>query len=71
VRRPAGNRWALDDGFFFEPTIFARAQAAHRIAQEEIFGPVLSVIRVASAEEAFAVNNGVRYGLSSSIYTRT
>jgi acyl-CoA reductase-like NAD-dependent aldehyde dehydrogenase len=60
----------LEDGFFFEPTIFARVEAHHRIAQEEIFGPVLSVIRVSSPEEAFAVNNGVRYGLSSSIYTQ-
>ena len=40
------------------------------IEQEEIFGPVLSVIRVSSLDEAFAVNNGVKYGLSSSIYTR-
>ncbi len=60
----------LEDGFFFEPTIFARVEPHHRLAQEEIFGPVLSVIRVSSAEEAFAVNNGVRYGLSSSIYTQ-
>ncbi|HEX6251669.1 MAG TPA: aldehyde dehydrogenase family protein [Gemmatimonadaceae bacterium] len=60
----------LEEGYFFEPTIFARVEPHHRIAQEEIFGPVLSVIRVSSAEEAFAVNNEVRYGLSSSIYTQ-
>lgn len=60
----------LEEGYFFEPTIFARVEPHHRIAQEEIFGPVLSVVRVSSAEEAFAVNNGVRYGLSSSIYTQ-
>jgi aldehyde dehydrogenase (NAD+) len=69
-----GGRRALDggleEGYFFEPTIFARVEPHHRIAQEEIFGPVLSVIRVSSAEEAFAINNGVRYGLSSSIYTQ-
>jgi aldehyde dehydrogenase (NAD+) len=59
----------LADGNFFEPTIFARVEAGTRIEQEEIFGPVLSVIRVASADEAFAVNNDVKYGLSSSIYT--
>jgi aldehyde dehydrogenase (NAD+) len=41
-----------------------------RLEQEEIFGPVLSVIRVDTAEQAFAVNNDVRYGLSSSLYTR-
>jgi aldehyde dehydrogenase (NAD+) len=59
----------LGSGNFFEPTIFARVEAGQRLDQEEIFGPVLSVIRVSSADEAFAVNNGVKYGLSSSIYT--
>ncbi len=59
----------LGNGNFFEPTIFARVEAGQRLDQEEIFGPVLSVIRVSSADEAFAVNNGVKYGLSSSIYT--
>ncbi|HET6761343.1 MAG TPA: aldehyde dehydrogenase family protein, partial [Gemmatimonadaceae bacterium] len=67
-RRADGR--GLEEGFFFEPTIFARVEPSFRIAQEEIFGPVLSVMRVASADEAFAVNNGVRYGLSSSVYTR-
>ena len=41
-----------------------------RLEQEEIFGPVLSVVRVRDADEAFAVNNDVKYGLSSSVYTR-
>ena len=59
----------LDNGYFFEPTIFTDVKAGSRLEQEEIFGPVLSVIRVASVDEAFAVNNGVRYGLSSSVYT--
>jgi len=57
-------------GFFFQPTIFARVKQGMRIEQEEIFGPVLSVLRVNSADEAFAINNGVKYGLSSSVYTR-
>ena len=61
---------AYDHGFFFEPTIFGRVEAGMRIEQEEIFGPVLSVIRVSDADEAFTVNNGVKYGLSSSLYTR-
>jgi alpha-ketoglutaric semialdehyde dehydrogenase len=60
---------SLDNGFFFEPTIFAGVKQGDRIEQEEIFGPVLSVIKVADADEAFRVNNGVRYGLSSSLYT--
>jgi acyl-CoA reductase-like NAD-dependent aldehyde dehydrogenase len=67
-RRAQGK--ALEHGFFFEPTIFARVEQGMRIEQEEIFGPVLSVIRVADADEAFRVNNGVAYGLSSSLYTR-
>jgi acyl-CoA reductase-like NAD-dependent aldehyde dehydrogenase len=61
---------ALDNGFFFEPTIFARVKPGMRIEQEEIFGPVLSVIRVTTVDEAFAINNGVKFGLSSSVYTR-
>ena len=61
---------ALGEGFFFKSTIFTGVTAGSRLDQEEIFGPVLSVIRVKTAEEAFAVNNGVRYGLSSSVYTR-
>ena len=44
-------------------------KAGSRLEQEEIFGPVLSVVRVKDADEAFAVNNDVRYGLSSSVYT--
>ncbi len=59
----------LDKGYFFQPTIFAGVKQGDRLEQEEIFGPVLSVIKVADADEAFRVNNGVRYGLSSSLYT--
>jgi acyl-CoA reductase-like NAD-dependent aldehyde dehydrogenase len=61
---------ALDHGFFFQPTIFTGVKALSRIEQEEIFGPVLSVVKVKDADEAFRVNNDVRYGLSSSVYTR-
>jgi alpha-ketoglutaric semialdehyde dehydrogenase len=60
----------LDDGFFFEPTIVTGVQPGSRMATEEIFGPVLSVIRFGSLDEAFRINNEVRYGLSSSLYTR-
>ncbi|MBI2796852.1 MAG: aldehyde dehydrogenase family protein [Gemmatimonadetes bacterium] len=67
-RRATGG--ALDRGFFFQPTIVTGVQAGHRVAVEEIFGPVLSVIRVDTADEAFRINNGVPYGLSSSVYTR-
>ena len=68
-----GGRRATDgdlkNGYFFEPTIFARVEQGMRIEQEEIFGPVLSVVRFRTADEAFAINNGVKYGLSSSVYT--
>jgi aldehyde dehydrogenase (NAD+) len=67
-RRPEAR--GLANGFFFEPTIFARVEPGSRLEQEEIFGPVLSVVRVSTPEEAFAVNNDVKYGLSSSVYTR-
>jgi alpha-ketoglutaric semialdehyde dehydrogenase len=59
----------FDDGYFVAPTVFDRAAWDSTIAQEEIFGPVLSVIRVADFEEALRVANSVKYGLSSSIYT--
>jgi len=61
---------ALGKGFFHEPTVFADVKPDMRIAQEEIFGPVTSVIPCGSLEEAIAIGNGVKYGLSSSIYTR-
>ncbi len=58
------------NGWFHEPTIFADCDGQMRIAQEEIFGPVVSVIPVDSLEQGIQVANGVRYGLSASIYTR-
>jgi len=57
-----------DKGFFIAPTIF-EAQHGMRITREEIFGPVLSVMKVRDYEEAVKVANDVEYGLSSSIYT--
>lgn len=59
-----------DKGNYYAPTLFTDVDASMRIAQEEIFGPVISIIEVDSFEEAIEVNNGVIYGLSSSIYTR-
>ena len=57
-------------GYFHEPTIFADVAPSMRIAQEEIFGPVVSVIPCRSFDEAVAIGNGVQYGLSASIYTQ-
>ncbi|MDA2914288.1 aldehyde dehydrogenase family protein [Acidobacteriia bacterium AH_259_A11_L15] len=59
-----------DLGAFYAPTIFGDCHPKMRIAQEEIFGPVVSVIPFESFEEAIEIANGVVYGLSSSIYTR-
>lgn len=59
-----------DCGWFHAPTIFGDCDPKMRISQEEIFGPVVSVIPFSTLEEAIEINNGVVYGLSSSIYTR-
>jgi aldehyde dehydrogenase (NAD+) len=59
----------MDRGYFVAPAIFDRVDANMRIAQEEIFGPVLSVIRVPDDGSALSVANGVRFGLSASVYT--
>jgi aldehyde dehydrogenase (NAD+) len=67
-KRPGGAK--TEKGFFYRPTIFAGAKASSRLAQEEVFGPVLTVVRVNSLDEAIKVNNSVKYGLSSSLYTR-
>jgi len=57
-------------GYFHEPTIFQDVEPSMRIAQEEIFGPVVSILRCRSFEEAIAIGNDVAYGLSASIYTQ-
>jgi acyl-CoA reductase-like NAD-dependent aldehyde dehydrogenase len=59
----------LANGHFFQPTIFSGVKPMDRIGQEEIFGPVLSVIPVADFEAAVTALNGTRYGLSASIFT--
>jgi alpha-ketoglutaric semialdehyde dehydrogenase len=68
-----GHRLASGDrvkGWFHEPTVFGDCQPKMRVAQEEIFGPVVSLIPVDSLEQGIEVANGVPYGLSASIYTR-
>jgi aldehyde dehydrogenase (NAD+) len=57
-------------GYFYSPTVFDHAGPDMRIAQEEIFGPTVTVIRVDGDDEAIAVANGTRYGLSAAVYTR-
>jgi aldehyde dehydrogenase (NAD+) len=65
-----GGRIPKMKGFFFEPTLFTDCTIDMRIAQEEIFGPVISIISVKNFDEAIDTINSVDYGLSSAIYTR-
>lgn len=62
---------ALKDGFFFEPTIFADVRADMRLAQEEVFGPIMSVFKWDDEDVLFAQVNGVEFGLTGSIWTRS
>jgi acyl-CoA reductase-like NAD-dependent aldehyde dehydrogenase len=66
--KPAGCSY--DRGFFVEPTIFDEVRPEMRIAQEEIFGPVLTVLSSSDEEEALSIANGTRYGLVASVWTR-
>ncbi|MHB8879415.1 MAG: aldehyde dehydrogenase family protein, partial [Myxococcaceae bacterium] len=61
---------ALKRGFYVQPTVFTGVKPGMRIHQEEVFGPVLSMVEVGDFEEALAAANGVEFGLSASIYTR-
>ena len=68
-----GNRLTKGDyknGYFIEPTVFTDVQPGMRIEQEEIFGPVTDVIPFSTLDEAIEIVNGVKYGLSSAIYTQ-
>src|SRR3989344_2269512 len=70
ARLVAGGVRPKGVGYFFEPTIFNDVHIIQRIAREEIFGPVLSVIEFDKLDEAIDAMNSVAYGLSSSIYTK-
>ncbi|MBI4159093.1 aldehyde dehydrogenase family protein [Candidatus Woesearchaeota archaeon] len=64
-----GGKPLSSKGFFYQPTIFTNVNHNMRIAQEEIFGPVLSIIKIKNIDEAIEVCNNIKQGLSSSIYT--
>jgi alpha-ketoglutaric semialdehyde dehydrogenase len=66
--RPAGSEY--DKGWFYAPTIFGACDPKMRIAQEEIFGPVVSVVPCDDLDQAIEIGNDIAYGLSSSLYTR-
>jgi aldehyde dehydrogenase (NAD+) len=59
-----------DQGYYVEPTVFSDVASDMRIAQEEIFGPVLTVFKARDLEDAIKISNSVKFGLSSSVYTR-
>jgi len=65
-----GGNYYGTKGFFYQPTLFTDVAGDMRIAQEEIFGPVLSLIPIKTLDEAIDVMNNIEYGLSSAIYTK-
>jgi betaine-aldehyde dehydrogenase len=65
-----GDRLATDRGRFINPTVFSGVEPAMRIAREEIFGPVLSVLTFDSPEHAARIANSTQYGLSAGVWTR-
>jgi acyl-CoA reductase-like NAD-dependent aldehyde dehydrogenase len=64
------TKGAFGNGHFFAPTVFAKVKAGMRIAQEEVFGPVVSVLECASFDEALDIANNIPYGLSTALYSR-
>ena len=67
-RRLGGD--GLDKGFFFAPTVFGGVGPEMRIAREEVFGPVVSLLECDSFDQAIAFANGIQYGLSTALYSR-
>jgi 1-pyrroline-5-carboxylate dehydrogenase len=69
-RLVAGGKKAPGDGWFIQPTVFADIPRNARLAQEEVFGPVLAVIKARNYDDALAIANGTEYGLTGAVYTR-
>lgn len=67
---PEGLSEDLREGYFFRPTIFRDVDPSSELAQEEVFGPVLSIIPYDTEEEAVAIANGTRYGLAAAVWSR-
>ena len=69
-RLVAGGGRAAGDGYFVEPTIIADVDPKARLAQEEVFGPVLAVIRAKNFEHAMEIANNTEFGLTGSLYSK-
>ncbi len=69
-RLVAGGKKAPGDGWFIQPTVFADVKRNARIAQEEIFGPILAVIKARNFDDALEIANGTEYGLTGAVYTK-
>jgi betaine-aldehyde dehydrogenase/aminobutyraldehyde dehydrogenase len=65
-----GGRVAERAGWYYEPSVIAGVSQDHEIVQREVFGPVVTVQKMASEDEAIALANGVDYGLAASVFTR-
>jgi aldehyde dehydrogenase (NAD+) len=64
------TKGAFAKGHFFAPTVFGKVKPGMRIAQEEVFGPVVSILECTSFDDAIAIANNIQYGLSTAIYTK-
>ena len=69
-RLVAGGKRAAGDGYFIEPTIIADVPAKARLAQEEVFGPVLAVIKAKNYDEALEIANSTEFGLTGAVYSK-
>jgi 1-pyrroline-5-carboxylate dehydrogenase len=69
-RKVLGDAEVPDAGYFIPPTIFADVDRNARLAQEEVFGPVLAVIKAGDFDDGLAIANGTRYGLTGALYSR-
>jgi len=70
ARLVAGGNKGDESGWFIEPTVFADAPAKSRIAQEEIFGPVVAIIPADNFDDALTIANGTEYGLTGAVYSK-
>jgi 1-pyrroline-5-carboxylate dehydrogenase len=71
ARLVIGGEPAAGDGYFLQPTVFADVPETARIAREEIFGPVLAILKARDFDDAIRLANDTEYGLTGAVYTRS